>query len=98
MIPLGEAMWIQLTGSQMTAQRAYDVGPISVPPARYVFTEAELIASEIKKCAPLAVQAIKHIVKAGMWHLPVEYSWELASLLPSRLIRLSTAFSGDKGI
>ncbi len=97
MIPLGEAMWIQLTGSQMTAQRAYDVGLIqALAPARdALFTEAERITSEIKKCAPLAVQAIKHIVKVGR-SLPVEYSWELAKPIAEQIDKTEDRIEGTK--
>src|SRR5215475_5198752 len=54
-IPLGEALYIQLTGSPISSQRAYEIG----------------------LCAPLAVKAIKTIVKTGR-SLPVEYSEKLA--------------------
>ena len=75
MIPMGEALWIQLTGSHMTAQRAYGIGLIQavVPDREALLAEVERVANEIKLCAPLAVQAIKKIVKIGS-NLPVEYS------------------------
>ncbi|MBI4234009.1 MAG: enoyl-CoA hydratase/isomerase family protein [Chloroflexi bacterium] len=60
-VPLGEAMWIILTGSQMTAQRAYDIGLVQalLPDRDALMAEAERVANEVKQCAPLAVQALK---------------------------------------
>jgi len=60
-VPLGEAMWIILTGAHMTAERAYDIGLIQalLPDRDALFKEAERIAGEIKLCAPLALRAAK---------------------------------------
>lgn len=79
LIPAGEAMRVLITGGHMTAQRAYEVGLIQavVPDRGALIAEVESIAGEIKQCAPLAVQAIKRIVKVGS-NLPVEYSRKLA--------------------
>ena len=67
MIPLGEALWIQLTGGHMSARRAYEMGLIQaiLPDRDALFAEADRLASEIKLCAPLAVQAIKRITRTG---------------------------------
>lgn len=75
MIPLGEALLIQLTGATMSAERAYQIGLIQrlVPDSAALMKEADAIADEIVKCAPLAVQAIKRIVKNGR-NMPPEYS------------------------
>lgn len=74
MIPLGEAKWIQFTGSHMTAARAYDIGLIQaiVPDRDALFAEAERVAGEIKLCAPLAVEACKRIIDIGR-NVPPEY-------------------------
>ena len=66
--PPGEAAWILLTGSFMTASRAYDIGLIQalVPDREALFVEAERVAGEVKKCAPLAVRAIKHVLRTKM--------------------------------
>ncbi len=78
-IPLGEAMLIHLTGRHISAQRAHEIGLVQIlaPDRAAMLREAETIADEIVLCAPLNVQAIKHIVKTGR-NLPVEYSWKLA--------------------
>ena len=79
MIPLGEALLIQLTGTPITAQRAHQIGLIQklAPDRESMMREAEAIADDIVLCAPLAVQAIKKIVKTGR-NLPVEYSYKFA--------------------
>ena len=63
-VPRGEAMWILLTADHMTAQRAYDIGFLQalVPDREALIVEAEWIAGEIKKNAPLAVQAVKRTI------------------------------------
>jgi enoyl-CoA hydratase/carnithine racemase len=97
MIPLGDAMWIQLTGSHMTAQRAYDIGLLQtlVPNREALFTEAEHLANEIKMCAPLAVQAIKHIVKVGR-NIPIEYMMELAKPISEQIDKTEDRLEGPK--
>ena len=79
MIPLGEALLIQLTGSPISAQRAYQIGLVQklAPDREAMLREAEAVADDILQCAPLAVQAIKKIVKTGR-NLPVEYSYKFA--------------------
>lgn len=66
-IPVGEAKWILMTGSHMTAQRAYDIGFIQalVPDRDALIEHAEWLANELKQCAPLAVQTIKTVIDAG---------------------------------
>ena len=65
MIPLGEALLIQLTGSYIPARRAYEIGLVQrlAPDRAGVMAEANAIADEILLGAPLAVQAIKRITK-----------------------------------
>ena len=75
MIPLGEAMRMQLTGSAISAERAYQIGLIQgvTPDRDALMQEAQSIADEILLGAPLAVQAIKRIVRIGR-NIPPEYS------------------------
>ena len=79
MIPLGEAMRMQLTGSAIPSARAYQIGLIqAVTPDRdALMREAQTIAEEIMLGAPLAVQAIKRITRIGR-NIPPEYSDYLA--------------------
>ncbi len=67
-IPLGEAMWIILSGDHITCQRAYEIGFIQavVPDRDALFAEAERRAGILKLCAPLAVQALKKGVQLHM--------------------------------
>ncbi|MSQ40100.1 MAG: enoyl-CoA hydratase/isomerase family protein [Dehalococcoidia bacterium] len=66
-VPVGEAKWILLTGSHMTAKRAYDIGLIQalVPDRAALITHIEWLANEIKQCAPLAVQTLKAVIDEG---------------------------------
>ena len=54
MIPLGEAMWIQLTGSQMTAQRAYDVGLIQA------LAPLGMLSSQKQNASPARSKSVRH--------------------------------------
>ena len=67
-VPLGEAMWIILSGAHMTAQRAYEIGFLQeiVPDRDALFAEALRRAEIFKLCAPLAVQALKKGVQLHM--------------------------------
>ncbi len=82
MIPLGEALSMQLRGHRINAERAYQIGLIQeiVPDRETLFERAEECAEEVKLCAPRAVQAIKQIVYYGR-NLPVEYSQKIAGPL-----------------
>jgi enoyl-CoA hydratase/carnithine racemase len=79
LIPYHEAMLLQLTGGLVTSERAYEVGLIQrlVEDRDEMWRAAHAIADEILLCAPLAVQAIKRIVRDGR-PLPPEYSERLA--------------------
>src|SRR5262249_28030453 len=59
-VPLGEAMWIILSGDHITAQRAYEIGFVQqlVPDRDALMEECERRADIFKRCAPLAVQAL----------------------------------------
>jgi enoyl-CoA hydratase/carnithine racemase len=54
-----------LTSSRMTAQLAYDIGYVQalVPDRGALIAEVERVASEIRMCAPLAVQLIKKVIR-----------------------------------
>jgi enoyl-CoA hydratase/carnithine racemase len=66
-VPVGEAMLMQLTGSPLDAERAHSIGLVQrlVDDREALLAEADAIAAEIVQCAPLAVQAIKRLVRAG---------------------------------
>ena len=97
LIPYREAMLLQLTGGHMPAQRAYDVGLIQrlVPDREAMWRSAHELADEILLCAPLAVQAIKQIVKTGR-NLPVEYSEKLAEPISQMINGTEDRLEGPK--
>lgn len=67
-VPLGEAMWIILSGEHLPAKRAYEIGFVQglVADRDALFAEAERRAEVLKLCAPLAVQALKKGVHLHM--------------------------------
>jgi enoyl-CoA hydratase/carnithine racemase len=97
MIPLGEAMYMQLTGSRISAQEAYRIGLIhSVHPDREsTMVAAQQIADEIKLCGPMAVQAIKRIVMTCR-NLPVEYSTKFTEDIERQLQGMEDSIEGPR--
>ena len=97
MIPLGEAMLIQLTGGHMPSQRAYEIGLIQrlVPDRDALITEVNAVADEILMGAPLAVQAIKRITRIGR-NVPPEYSEYLAEQFSEAVNKSEDRLEGPK--
>ncbi|MCH7786363.1 MAG: enoyl-CoA hydratase/isomerase family protein [Chloroflexi bacterium] len=97
MIPLGEALSMQLTGHRISSERAYQIGLIQevVEDRDALFVAAEKYAEEVKLCAPIAIQAIKQIVYQGR-NLPVEYSQKLAGPLNARVQSTEDAIEGPR--
>jgi enoyl-CoA hydratase/carnithine racemase len=75
MMPLGEALRIQLTGASIDADRAYQIGFLQevVEDRPSLFEAADAMAADIGLCSPSAVRTIKHIVKTGR-NVPIEYA------------------------
>lgn len=97
MIPLGESLYMQLTGSRINSDRAYNIGLIQdvVDDREQLIERVDKVAREIKLCAPLAVQAIKQIVYQGR-NLPVEYSQKLAIPISERISGTEDSVEGPK--
>jgi len=97
MVPLGEALHMQLTGSPITSQRAYEIGLIQrrVADRAALIKEVDAVTGEIALCAPLAVTAIKTIVKTGR-NLPVEYSIKLAEPIHKAINATEDRLEGPK--
>lgn len=96
MIPLGEALQIQLTGERIGAERAYQIGLIQrLVPEDRLDAEARAIADSVLLCAPLAVKAIKRTVMAGR-DLPLAEAWKLADGLVAELGRTADAKEGPQ--
>ena len=97
MVPLGESLYMQLTGSRINSERAYCIGLIQdvVEDREELLERVDQVAGEIKLCAPLAVQAIKQIVYQGR-NLPVEYSQKLAIPISERISATEDSIEGPK--
>jgi dehydration protein DpgD len=97
MIPLGHALYIQLTGSHITADKAKEWGILLdvVPDREALFQRVEQVCDEIAECAPLAVQAIKRVVMQGR-NLPVEYSMKIAQPIGELIAQTEDRMEGPK--
>ena len=67
-VPLGNALWIILSGEHFSAQEAYRIGFVQwlAPDRDAMMAEAEKHAETLKLCAPLAVKALKNGVHLHM--------------------------------
>lgn len=96
MVPLGEALHMQLTGEPITAQRAYEIGLVQrVVPQNKLMEEARKVANSILLCAPRAVQAIKDIVRTGR-NMPIEYAWKYGHPIAREVYATEDAIEGPK--
>jgi enoyl-CoA hydratase/carnithine racemase len=79
MIPAGEALYLQLTGARIDAQRALRCCLIQeiVDPPEQLLPRARALAAQIAECSPLAVRAIKQVVDFGL-RAGVEDSYRFA--------------------
>lgn len=89
MIPMGEALYLQLTGERIDAERAHRIGLIQqvVSDRAALDGAVQRLIDSLLECAPLALQAIKQIVYRGR-NVPVEYSERMAEPF-ARLVGLS---------
>lgn len=97
MIPLGHALYIQLTGNHIDADTAARWGIIQevVPDRQALMERVEELADDVMQCAPLAVQAIKRVVMQGR-NLPVEYSIKLAKPINEIINKTEDRLEGPK--
>jgi enoyl-CoA hydratase/carnithine racemase len=97
MIPLGHALYIQLTGNHIDADTAARWGIIQevVPDREALMERVEQLADDVMQCAPLAVQGIKRIVMQGR-NLPVEYSMKLAKPINDIINKTEDRLEGPK--
>lgn len=81
LVPVGEALLLQLTSQPITAQRAYDIGLVQrlCADADALMAEADAIADAMIECDPDALRTIKRVVR---WSdgLPHEQAEKLAML------------------
>jgi enoyl-CoA hydratase/carnithine racemase len=67
LIPLGEALAIQLSGLQITADRAHQIGLVQqlVADRAALLVASQEFAEAVAQCSPSAVRAIKQAVRGG---------------------------------
>ena len=96
-IAMGEALMVLLTGGHVSAERMYQLGYIQrlAPDREALFKEADAIADEILQCAPLAVQALKRIVKNGH-SLPVPVLEQMAEPIRAAIERTEDRREGPR--
>jgi enoyl-CoA hydratase len=97
MIPLGEALRLQLTGGQMDGRRAYDIGLVQELAADRdgMLAAASRLAEAIAKCSPTAVAAIRHVVTVGR-NLPAAYAEAFSRPYRDRVHNSAEALEGAK--
>jgi enoyl-CoA hydratase/carnithine racemase len=97
MIPLGEALKMQLTGSPITAERAHQIGLVQelTEDRDELMARAGTLAAEIGECAPLAVRHIKRIVRESR-SMPVDAAWEYAEPFYGDLAATEDAAEGPR--
>jgi enoyl-CoA hydratase/carnithine racemase len=96
-IPLGEAMLMQLTGSTLSAERAYQIGLVQrlAQDRQELMSHANAIADDILLGAPLAVQAIKRVVRVAR-NVPPEYSEHFAAPIEEVVYASEDRLEGPK--
>jgi enoyl-CoA hydratase/carnithine racemase len=94
-IPVKQALRMQLTGTPISADRAYELGLIQdvAEDREDLDAKVEGIAGELLDCAPLAVQFIKRIVKEGM-SMSVEDAWKFSEMYSQILSETEDALEG----
>ena len=72
------ALWMMLSGEPISAEEALRLGlVVRVVPLPQLIPTATQMAETICENGPIAVRAIKHVVKIGA-ELPLDYAWRLA--------------------
>jgi E-phenylitaconyl-CoA hydratase len=95
-IPMGEAMYILLTGERINAQEAYRIGLVhQVVPLADLMASAIKIAEQIVACAPLSVQAIKQTVQQTAY-VPPELGSRLLNNLVGSVVETEDATEGPR--
>jgi enoyl-CoA hydratase/carnithine racemase len=86
MIPLGEALRMQLTGMPIDAVRAWQIGLVQhvAQDREELYAHAALLADAIAAGAPLAISAIRQVV-GKCRDLPLSASYALAHALEQRV-------------
>ena len=95
-IPLGEAMYILLTGERISAQEAHRIGFVhQLVPRQDLMGAATAIAQQIAGCAPLAIKAIKQVVRYTRY-VPPELAAHLQPAILAPVSRSEDAVEGPR--
>jgi enoyl-CoA hydratase/carnithine racemase len=94
-MPLGEALRLQLTGGTIDGERAYTVGLVQelAQDRDELFAKAGALAAEIVRCSPAAVRAIRHVVTTGSG-LPIRSAESLSEPYREAMHRSADALEG----
>jgi enoyl-CoA hydratase/carnithine racemase len=97
MIPLGEALRIELVGDPIDAERAYQIGLIQglYDDRTALEAAADEMADKILENSPLAVRFLKRIVKDGR-DMTVDHHWKFAEMFAFTLSQTEDALEGPK--
>jgi enoyl-CoA hydratase/carnithine racemase len=97
MIPLGEALRMELLGEPMDAERAYQIGLVQdlYDDRAELEAAADLMADKILENSPLAVQFLKRIVREGR-DMSVDHHWKFAEMFAFTLGRTEDALEGPQ--
>jgi enoyl-CoA hydratase/carnithine racemase len=97
MIPLGEALRMELLGEPIDAERAYQIGLVQglYDDRAELEAAADLMAGKILENSPLAVQFLKRIVREGR-DMTVDHHWKFAEMFAFTLGRTEDALEGPK--
>jgi enoyl-CoA hydratase/carnithine racemase len=97
MIPLGEAMRMELTGARLPSERAYAIGLVQglYEDRTSLYDAVEETLKELRENSPLAVQFLKRIIKDGR-DMSVEQQWKFAEMYAFTLARTEDALEGPK--
>ncbi|MBI2165100.1 MAG: enoyl-CoA hydratase/isomerase family protein [Chloroflexi bacterium] len=97
MMPMGNALYMTLTGAQIPASEALRWGLVYkvLPDKEAMMQEAQRIAEEIKMCAPLAVQAVKRVFYETQG-LPPEHVDRMVKALDPLIMQTEDALEGPR--
>ena len=97
MIPLGEAMKMELTGARLDSERAYQIGLIQglFDDREALDAGVEAVLADLRENSPLAVQFLKRIIKDGR-DMTVEQHWKFSEMYAYTLEHTEDALEGPK--
>src|SRR5262249_40095660 len=88
LIPIGEALLMQLTSRPITAQRAYEIGLVQrlCPDGATLMAEADAIADQMIEGNPAPLRLIQRVLRRG-GHMPPEDAEKLAMIATETDVR-----------